>query len=313
MSEKRRIAIFGDGRPAEQCDRALASDFGVELVTPHRAELDAAVEERKVDLVALCNPDAGLAAQLELADGLLTRGVDTALLRPCVPHGIEGLGLARRWIDGRPLLFLPARPIPHRPAAVKRLFDVVFSAAVLLLGLPLWAAIALGIKLQDGGPVFFAQDRVGPDGSTFRFIKFRTMWPDADEHREWYEQRHGREGHLFKLEDDPRRTAFGRILRRFSLDEIPQFLHALSGTMSVVGPRPPLVSEVGAYRPWQRRRLAGWFGLTGLWQVCGRSEVRDLDEIVLLDLLYLHHHSAALDLRIILRTLRVVLTRHGAY
>ncbi|MFW6158245.1 MAG: sugar transferase, partial [Planctomycetota bacterium] len=238
---------------------------------------------------------------------------DVALLRHSVPHGIEGLGLIRKHAGREPLLFLPARRMPPRLSLVKRLFDVVFSAAVLGLGLPAWLLVAAAVKLGDRGPVFFVQDRVGAGGRHFRFVKFRTMVPGADAHHADFEAEHREDGHLFKLRDDPRRTAVGRVLRRFSLDEVPQFLHALSGRMSVVGPRPPLPAEVERYRPWQHLRLRGWVGLTGLWQVCGRSEIRDLNDIVLLDALYLHNHSLLLDLRIVLRTIHVILSRRGAY
>ncbi len=313
MSSRPRIGILGPAETLDACAEELSRDHEVVARTESTEELLSNADAGGIDAAALCNPEAGLAAQLELADGLLRRGLAVVLLRPSVPHGIEGLGLARRRVNGQPLLFLRPRPIAHKPAAVKRLIDVLLSAAVLLLGLPFWCLVAIAIKLQDWGPVFFVQERVGTGGRRFRFIKFRTMWPDADAHREWYEKRHGEAEHVFKLKDDPRRTPVGRLLRRFSLDEVPQFLHVLSGKMSIVGPRPPLPVEVERYRPWQRMRLSGWFGVTGLWQVCGRSEIRNLDDIVLLDVLYLHRHSAWLDLRIMLRTVWVVLIQRGAY
>jgi len=313
MKGQKRIGILGTGARAQSCRDELASDFNVVLTTTDPNALTEQADAGGLDVAALCDTEAGLAAQLELADTLLRRGVEVALLRPSVPHGIDGLGLVRKCIDGEPLVFLPVSRITHRPSVLKRLFDILFSAAVLGLGFLPCCLIALIIKLQDRGPVFFVQERVGAGGRHFRFIKFRTMWPDADRHREWYENRHGKEGHVFKLADDPRRTHIGRVLRRFSLDEVPQFLHALLGRMSVVGPRPPLPSEVEQYAPWQRMRLAGWFGLTGLWQVSGRSEVRNLDEIVLLDALYLHNHCPLLDLRIIFRTIRVMVSGRGAY
>jgi lipopolysaccharide/colanic/teichoic acid biosynthesis glycosyltransferase len=309
---KPRIAILGTGAPADDCGDALAGQYSVTEQTAEPDALLARADDRDIDAAALCDAEQSLAEQLALADRLLDRHVGVLLLRPTVPHGIEGMGLIER-IGGHSLIRLRARPVGHRVSVFKRLFDIVFSLGVLLAGLPAWLLIAAVIFFQDRGPVFFAQDRVGRFGRTFSFLKFRTMWPDADEHREWYEERYGRDGHLFKLADDPRRTPFGKLLRRFSLDEVPQFLHVLTGRMSVVGPRPPLPSEVARYEPWQRMRLAGWMGVTGLWQVCGRSEVPALDDIVLLDALYLHNHSFALDLRIILRTIRVMLSGKGAY
>ncbi len=313
MKPTKRIAILGFPDDAACCERALADEGRIVRVAADPDELAAAVEAGELDEVALCNPKIGLARQLELADGLLQRGVDVALLRAAVPHGIEGLGLIRKHVGDRPLLFLPARRIGPRVPPAKRLFDIVFSAVVLLLGLPLWLFVAAAVKLQDRGPVLFTQERAGGGGKHFRFVKFRTMSPGADRHHAEFEAQHREDGHLFKLRDDPRRTAVGRVLRRFSLDEVPQFLHALAGQMSVVGPRPPLPAEVQRYQPWHHLRLRGWVGLTGLWQVCGRSEIRNLDDIVLLDALYLHNHSLLLDLRIILRTIHVIFSRHGAY
>jgi len=321
MKARKRIAVLVAGESAETWRAEFASEFDVALVTDDPAQLRSAVARSEVgasavapgmDAVALCNPLAGLGAQLELAEEFLRCGTDVLLLRPDMPHGIEGLGLVVRRIGGQLLLSLPARRISASVPAMKRLLDLLVSAAVLLAGAPLWLLIATAVKIQDRGPVFFAQDRVGPGGRAFRFLKFRTMWPDADRHRAWYQARHGEPGRLFKLSQDPRRTPVGRVLRRFSLDEVPQLLHVLSGRMALVGPRPPLPAEIERYRPWQRLRLRGWFGLTGLWQVCGRSEVRDLDDVVLLDTLYLQNASLALDLRILLRTAHVVLSGRGA-
>jgi lipopolysaccharide/colanic/teichoic acid biosynthesis glycosyltransferase len=309
---KPRIAILGIGLPADATAAALGSRYRLTEQTDDPRRLVDAVRNKDAEAAALCAPDEPLASQLELADRLLVCGADVFILRPSVPHGIEGLGLVER-IGDKKLVRLPARPIGHRVSPAKRLFDVAFALIVLLAGLPLWLLIAAIVFVQDRGPVFFVQDRVGRFGRPFRFLKFRTMWPDADRHRGWYEARYGRDGHLFKLADDPRRTPLGGLLRRFSLDEVPQFLHVLTARMSVVGPRPPLPSEVDEYRPWQQMRLAGWMGVTGLWQVCGRSEVRALDDIVLLDAIYLHNQSFQLDARIILRTIHVMVNGRGAY
>lgn len=313
IQTKKRAAFLGPADAAERCKRELSGDCDLAFTTSDPSALNSMADAGDLDEVVLGNPEDGLAAQLKLASDLLQRHISVAILRPAVPHGIDGLGLVTRRLDGMPLLALPARRSGPRVGTLKRLFDILFSAAVLALGIPLWLFIALVTKLQDRGPVFFAQERIGPRERRFRFFKFRTMWPDAERHREWLEQRHLRDGHVFKVADDPRRTKFGRLLRRFSLDEVPQFWHALTGRMSVVGPRPPLPVEADRYERWQRMRLTGWFGLTGLWQVCGRSEIRNLDDIVLLDALYLHNHSLALDLRILLRTIRVVLAGRGAY
>jgi lipopolysaccharide/colanic/teichoic acid biosynthesis glycosyltransferase len=313
MTDRGRLLIFAPGEAAPSCRDILAERYD-DITTTH--EVEAAQRQtaaRAVDAVALCNPDDGLAAQLNLAKEFLNRNIDVFILRPTVPAGVRGLGLAARSPDGLFLLHLPSRRLPLRRGLLFKVLDVCFAAAVLLAGLPLWLLIALLIKLEDWGPVLFTQDRVGPGGRRFRFWKFRTMWPDAEAHRERLSRLHEFAGQMFKMKDDPRRTTVGVVLRRFSLDEVPQFLHVLTGRMGVIGPRPPLPSEVEQYAPWQQMRLRGWFGLTGLWQVCGRAEVRDLDDVVLLDALYLYNHSLWLDFRIILRTVRVMLSGRGAY
>jgi exopolysaccharide biosynthesis polyprenyl glycosylphosphotransferase len=204
----------------------------------------------------------------------------------------------------------------------KRAFDILFTLAVAALGLPFYLLIAVLIKLTSEGPVLFVQDRVGQDGRVFKFYKFRTMLVDNSDHQhrtfaeDFIKGRlmNAEEGdrRVFKLQNDPRVTSIGRFLRKTSLDELPQFINVLRGDMTLVGPRPPLSYELAHYKEWHRGRLAVKPGLTGLWQVSGRSTV-PFDEMVMLDLYYIENWSLALDMKIIARTVPVMLFGLGGY
>jgi len=196
--------------------------------------------------------------------------------------------------------------------ATKRAFDIVVSASFLLLFSPLLAIIALFVKLEDGGPVFFHQARVGRFGQLFKMYKFRSMCPDAEARlKELLERNQHSEGVTFKLKDDPRLTRIGKWLRRLSLDEFPQFYNVLRGDMSVVGPRPPVPREVARYSLADRRRLAVKPGLTCLWQVNGRSEI-DFSGQVRLDVEYIETQGFWTDVKILIRTVPAVLSGRGA-
>jgi len=194
----------------------------------------------------------------------------------------------------------------------KRLLDVVLAAAGMVIALPLLAAAAVAIKLDSPGPVFHRATRVGRDGRRFTFFKLRSMRRDAEELRGLLLHRNITEGPTFKLHDDPRVTRVGRLLRKSSLDELPQLLHVLRGEMSVVGPRPPFPEEVEHYVAWMRRRLEVRPGLTCLWQIRGRSDL-PFDEWMRLDVEYVERYSLGLDLKIILLTVPAVLSGRGAY
>jgi lipopolysaccharide/colanic/teichoic acid biosynthesis glycosyltransferase len=210
------------------------------------------------------------------------------------------------------------------PRAVKRFMDIAGSLCALILGLPLFMAIAMAIKLTSKGPVFFRQQRLGQYGRGFTFLKFRSMHPDSDPsiHREYVKRFIGNgaaekpaaePAATYKLTVDPRVTPIGRFLRRTSLDELPQFLNVLWGDMSLVGPRPPVPYEVECYSAWHRTRLlAAKPGITGLWQVAGRSRVK-FDDMVRMDLRYATSWSLWLDLKILLQTPLAVFTANGAH
>ncbi len=171
---------------------------------------------------------------------------------------------------------------------------------------------ALLVKLTSRGPAFFRQTRCGLNGRSFTLWKLRTMVADAHERLHEVAHLNEHDGPVFKAVGDPRVTPFGRFIRRFSLDELPQLWNVLRGDMSLVGPRPPLPDEVARYERWQRRRLSMKPGVTGLWQVSGRNEIPDFDEWMALDLAYIDNWSLTLDLKILLRTIPVVLTGRGA-
>lgn len=200
------------------------------------------------------------------------------------------------------------------PRMAKRTLDIVVVAPALLLLLPLFAAVALAIRLHDGGPVLFWQRRVGRDGVEFDFPKFRSMCVDAEAVRQRLlaANQHGQSGVTFKMKRDPRITPVGRLIRRTSIDELPQLWCVLRGSMSLVGPRPPLPSEVARYTLGERQRLAVTPGLTCIWQVNGRSEV-PFPQQVQMDLDYIRQPSLWADIKLLLKTLPAVVRGHGAY
>lgn len=203
----------------------------------------------------------------------------------------------------------------------KRLFDLVVAALLLICLLPLFLVCALLVRRSSPGPILFRQRRVGARGREFTFLKFRSMRVDADPalHREYVakfingaaEKHSGSKGTMFKLVEDPRVTPAGRWLRRTSLDELPQLINVLRGEMSLVGPRPPIPYELEHYQPEHLRRLAVKPGITGLWQINGRSQTT-FEEMIALDLEYIQRASFMTDARILLKTIPVVIAQHGA-
>ncbi len=215
-------------------------------------------------------------------------------------------------IAGVPLITIKGISLSRGNLLVKRAFDLVTAGLIVVIGLPLWALIAAGIKLTSDGPVFYGQERVGRRGQRFKMLKFRSMYQDADARRDDLAQANEASGPLFKIRDDPRVTTIGRWLRKYSLDEFPQLINVLRGEMSLVGPRPPLPVEVGRYSIKDWRRLEVVPGMTGLWQVSGRSSLT-FDEMVSLDLFYIENWSVTLDLTLLVRTVPAVLFARGAY
>jgi exopolysaccharide biosynthesis polyprenyl glycosylphosphotransferase len=193
----------------------------------------------------------------------------------------------------------------------KRLFDLLFASVALTLVSPLLLVIAIAVKLDSPGPVFYQSERIGKKARVFHCMKFRTMVQDADQRRAEVMHLNERDSVLFKIENDPRITRLGRFLRKYSLDELPQFFNVLRGDMSVVGPRPPIASEVKKYKLSHLRRLQVTPGITGLWQVQGRRDP-SFASYVSLDVTYIDNWSIWLDFKIILRTVFVVFAGTGS-
>ena len=245
------------------------------------------------------------------------------LVRTCETHGARArvvpdlfhLSINRVDFDdlgGIPLISLKEYTIPRSGRLMKRVLDAIFAALALVAALPVLLLTALYVRLESPGPVIFSQMRVGEHGRRFKIYKFRSMRQGAEEELAQLQGLNEASGPLFKIKDDPRLTRAGRLLRRLSIDELPQLFNILIGEMSLVGPRPAPPHEVEQYELWHRQRLEVPQGLTGLWQVSGRSDL-SFDEMCLLDIYYIENWSLGLDLIIMLRTIPRVLLGDGAY
>jgi exopolysaccharide biosynthesis polyprenyl glycosylphosphotransferase len=237
------------------------------------------------------------------------QGVRTRVVLEYLPRQMARVHV--EMVDGLPVMTFSTAPVDVTALAVKRAADVFLAALLLVLASPLLLAVALAVRLSSPGPVLFRQVRVGLNGRRFTLLKFRSMYLGAEERQAELAHLNVMDGPVFKARRDPRVTPVGRVLRAFSLDELPQLVNILRGDMSFVGPRPPIPEEVARYERWQRRRLSMKPGLTGLWQVSGRNEV-DFETWMRMDLDYIDRWSLWLDLRIILRTIPSVLSRRGA-
>jgi exopolysaccharide biosynthesis polyprenyl glycosylphosphotransferase len=245
----------------------------------------------------------------EVLDKARTHGIDLRV----VPDMYDGLAWNSpiEYIGQFPTIPLHTGQVPEVGLLLKRVLDVVMSAIAVILLSPVLAAVAIAIKLDSHGPVFYSSERIGKRGRVFHCIKFRTMVRDAEERRAGMMHMNEREGVLFKISNDPRITRLGRFLRKYSIDELPQFFNVLRGDMSIVGPRPPLASEVKEYKLSHLRRLDVMPGVTGLWQVQGRQDP-SFDSYISLDVTYIENWSIWLDLKIIGRTIGVVLAGTGS-
>lgn len=296
-----------------------------------RAGTELEVSDRKIPV--LCGIDAE-----EVADVVKQTGANSVVVAGTLPGGTRsirelgwtlecthaGLVLASsltnvagprihwRPVEGLPLMHVELPQFSGGKHTLKRVVDIAVSATALLVLAPLLGLIALIIRRDSVGPVFFRQERVGRDCQRFHMLKFRSMVADAEQVRAALADRNEGAGPLFKIKDDPRVTRCGRWLRKYSLDELPQLWNVLRGDMSLVGPRPPLPSEVECYQTHARRRLLVKPGITGLWQVNGRSNL-DWDESVRLDLYYVENWSLTGDIMILWRTAKVVMHPVGAY
>ncbi|RMH19375.1 MAG: sugar transferase [Acidobacteria bacterium] len=267
------------------------------------------VESTVVDDVLFCVGRRDLNRLEDLFLALQEQGIRTRFALNLFPHTKAKSRLEE--LDGTPLLTFSTTPESWLALLAKRLIDVTVSTVLLVLGLPVVLLIALAIKLTSRGQVLYRQTRCGLNGRRFTLYKFRTMIEGAEARKGDLLHLNEMDGPVFKLRDDPRVTRLGRILRRFSLDELPQLWNVLRGDMSLVGPRPPIPDEVAQYQRWQRRRLSMKPGLTCLWQISGRNQL-DFDRWMELDLEYIDSWSPWLDLKILFKTVPAVLSGRGA-
>jgi exopolysaccharide biosynthesis polyprenyl glycosylphosphotransferase len=293
-----------EARPVVVAGRALP------LISPAR-DIAHKLASVGADTVAVAGTSALSARELrELAWQLEGTGVDLAL-SPALTD-VAGPRIHVRPVAGLPLLHVEEPTFGGSRKLVKDCLDLAASGLLLVLLMPLLLAIALLIKREDSGPVFYRQERVGRDGRAFRIWKFRSMRVDADQMLAELADRNEQSGPLFKMRADPRLTRIGSVIRKYSLDELPQLFNVLLGSMSLVGPRPPLQSEVSQYADHVHRRLLVKPGMTGLWQVSGRADL-EWEEAVRLDLYYVENWSVALDFMILWKTLFAVIRGEGAY
>jgi exopolysaccharide biosynthesis polyprenyl glycosylphosphotransferase len=275
-------------------------------------EVPAAVEAVDADTVAVTSCVEIDAARLRRLAWELEGTATDLVVAPGLME-VAGPRLHIRPVTGLPLLHVEEPEFTGFRCALKAVFDYGAAAVTLVLLAPLLLGIAVAVRLTSPGPVIFTQARTGRQGRQFTVYKFRSMYVDAEARRAALDERNERaEGPLFKIRDDPRVTALGRLLRKYSLDELPQLVNVLTGSMSLVGPRPPLPAEVALYEDDARRRLLVKPGLTGLWQISGRSDLT-WDEAVRLDLRYVENWSLALDLMILWKTGAAIIFGRGAY
>jgi exopolysaccharide biosynthesis polyprenyl glycosylphosphotransferase len=247
---------------------------------------------------------------VELVEQAHQRGVQVRV----APTTAEILTQRAEYVPGQAVPLFELRPPVFAGVdwATKRLFDLAVASVVVVVGLPIWLLIAAAIKLDSRGPVFYRDRRIGLGEREFGMIKFRTMLAGADRLQDKLEKRNEASGPLFKIRDDPRVTRVGALLRALSLDEVPQALNVLRGEMSLVGPRPLPIRDYHLLEPWHRKRYLVLPGITGLWQISGRSELT-FDDLVRLDFYYLENWSIWLDVTILLKTIPAVFGREGAY
>ena len=323
---RRRVILVGHGEALAALHRTLGSgrgDIDYEFVgaIAHGGEsglrllgeldeLPEILSRERADELILAEQDLDEERVLAIVEAAHSRGVRVRL----APKTTELLVQRGEYVPGQgaPLFELRPPVLAGADWIVKRTFDSVVSLLVVTLGLPIWLAIAAAIKLDSRGPVFYLDRRVGVGEHEFPMFKFRTMVQGADRQQAQLEARNEAEGALFKIRDDPRVTRVGAVLRRLSLDELPQVLNVLRGEMSLVGPRPLPLRDYDMLAGWHRKRYLVLPGITGLWQISGRSNL-SFDDLVRLDFYYLENWSIWLDISILVKTIPAVLGAKGAY
>jgi exopolysaccharide biosynthesis polyprenyl glycosylphosphotransferase len=315
MGVRRKVVLIGASDQRAHLREMLgASRSGIDYsfvgeVAPG-PDVETMLEEHELDELIVA--DAGLDEEgmLDIAERAHRRGVKVRV----APRTTELLVERGEYVPGQGVPLFELRPPIFAGAdwATKRTFDLLVGAVIVVVGSPVWLLIAAAIKLTSRGPVFYADPRVGLGEREFRMLKFRTMIAGADEHKDALEPHNEASGPLFKIRDDPRVTPVGRLLRRFSIDEVPNVVNVIRGQMSLVGPRPLPLRDFDLLEPWHRRRYNVMPGMTGLWQVAGRSDLT-FDDLVRLDFYYLENWSIWLDITILFRTPLAVFGRKGAY
>jgi exopolysaccharide biosynthesis polyprenyl glycosylphosphotransferase len=323
---RRRVVLVGDGERLAQLHRTLAAsrsglvyefvgsvskgDVGLPSLGESADDLPDVLAAMRPDEIILSEAGLDEATVLDIVDRAHRAGVRVRL----APNTTELLVHEGEYVPGQgaPLFELRPPVLTGAEWALKRVFDVVISALIVLIGLPLWLLVALAIRLDTRGPIFYVDRRIGLGEREFGMFKLRTMVADAAERQPELERENEASGALFKIRDDPRVTRVGRVLRRLSLDELPQVLNVLRGEMSLVGPRPLPLRDYALLEDWHRTRYNVLPGMTGLWQISGRSGL-SFDDLVRLDFTYLENWSIWLDITILAKTIPAVLTRKGAY
>ncbi|WP_426734724.1 sugar transferase [Glutamicibacter sp. 2E12] len=307
----RVVGVLMDGAPNLEVERAIRKADPTLPLAYDTGGIEQEVNRLHADSVVVAGPLAGGNEALQqLGWKLESSGAKLIVASSLI--GVASRRVRTSPVDGMPLLHVELAKFTGARYFFKRGFDIVFSVLALLALSPVFLVIALLIRRDGPGKVFYVQERAGQDGRPFKMIKFRTMVQDAEARLAALQELNQGAGPLFKVKDDPRITRCGHWLRKHSLDELPQFVNVLRGDMSVVGPRPALFTEVESYEGHTRRRLLPKPGVTGLWQVSGRSNL-EWKESVRLDLYYAENWTVLSDLRIIWRTFRVMIESDGAY
>jgi len=308
----RVVGVWVPDRVVSRGERFRYGDIDVPVLgaESHLGEA-VMVNDEQVDTVVVTDTEhLGHDGMRELAWALEGRDVDL-LVAPNVID-VAGPRVHLEAHGNMPLMYLSGPRYSRARSLTRAIFDRTFAGLVLLASSPVLLLAMLLVRLTSRGPVFYRSERIGEHGVPFQMYKLRTMVRDADQVREELVKHNMSSGPLFKMQNDPRVTTVGRFLRRYSIDEVPQFFNVIKGDMSVVGPRPPLRAEVETYSDTMRRRLLIKQGVTGLWQVSGRSDL-SWEDSIRLDLDYVENWSMLRDLQIIFRTLRAVIASHGAY
>jgi exopolysaccharide biosynthesis polyprenyl glycosylphosphotransferase len=300
-----RVIGFLDDDPAK-----ASTDIGPIKAFGPIENVPQVVKENAIDVVMVTLPWQYHRKIVRLVGEAEHTGVRAAVVPDLFQLSLGGVQVEE--INGIPLISIKQTTLTGMNQVIKRAFDLSVTIPALIVSAPVCLLVALAIRLDSPGPVLFRQVRVGRHGEPFVFFKFRSMRQNAETELENLRELNEASGPLFKIRDDPRQTRVGRFIRRTSLDELPQFFNVLRGEMSLVGPRPGLPSEVTSYQDWQRRRLEIQPGMTGLWQVRGRSDLT-FDEMVMLDIYYGENWSLGTDVAILVRTIPQALFGDGAY